>query len=73
MKYAVEICGWEEKRNLGKIMLDYVRWIFNIEFCILICDNERISYEQIKDRLGKAVRYERRIKKRREDDLLWCC
>jgi len=33
MEYGVEIWGWEERGSLEKIMLDYVRWIFNIEFC----------------------------------------
>jgi len=31
--YGAEIWGWEERGSLEKIMLDYVRWIFNIEFC----------------------------------------
>jgi len=30
-EYGVEIWGWEEE--LEKIMYDYVRWIFGLEFC----------------------------------------
>jgi len=33
MEYGVEIWGWEEKSDLEKIMFDYVRWLFGIEFC----------------------------------------
>jgi len=33
MEYGVEIWGWEEKTDLEKIMYDYVRWIFGLEFC----------------------------------------
>lgn len=31
--YGVKIWGWEEKGDLEKIMLDYVRWIFRIDLC----------------------------------------
>lgn len=27
------IWGWEEKKDLEKIMLDYVRWLFKLDFC----------------------------------------
>jgi len=30
ISYGVEICDWEE---LEKIMMDYVRWMFKIDFC----------------------------------------
>jgi len=33
IEYGVEIWGWEEKPELEKIMFDYVRWMFGIEFC----------------------------------------
>jgi len=29
MAYRVELWGWEEKGELEKIILDYIRWIFN--------------------------------------------
>ncbi|XP_024875876.1 uncharacterized protein LOC112457185, partial [Temnothorax curvispinosus] len=35
MAYGVEIWGWEEKVELEKIMMDYIRWIFSIDFCTL--------------------------------------
>lgn len=34
MSYGVEIWGWEEKKELEKVMLDNVRWIFRLDFCI---------------------------------------
>lgn len=37
MGYGMEIWGWEERGSLEEIMLDYVRWIFNIEFCTPRC------------------------------------
>lgn len=33
MTYGTEIWGWVERDNLEKVMLDYVRWIFNLDFC----------------------------------------
>ncbi|XP_029676802.1 uncharacterized protein LOC115243745 [Formica exsecta] len=33
MSYGVEIWGWEEKKELERVMLDYVRWLFRLEFC----------------------------------------
>lgn len=33
MEYGVKIWGWEEKKELEKIMLDYTRWLFNLDFC----------------------------------------
>lgn len=35
ISYAVELWGWKEKKELEKIMLDYVRWFFNLDFCTL--------------------------------------
>jgi len=29
----VKIWGWEEIEELEKMMLDYIRWIFNLNFC----------------------------------------
>jgi len=32
MAYGVELWGWVEKGKLEKIMLDYIRWIFKLDF-----------------------------------------
>jgi len=29
----MEIWGWEEKEELEKVMMDYVRWLFGLDFC----------------------------------------
>ncbi|KYN24322.1 hypothetical protein ALC57_04060 [Trachymyrmex cornetzi] len=75
MGYGVEIWGWEERGSLERIMLDYTRWIFNIEFCTpryvimreLAMDKLRIGWGI------RAMRYERRIGTRKEDGLLRSC
>jgi len=33
MEYGVELWGWQERKELEKIMLDYIRWIFKLDFC----------------------------------------
>lgn len=33
MTYGVEIWGWEEEKELERIMMDYVRWLFRLDFC----------------------------------------
>lgn len=32
MEYEVEIWSWKEKEMLEKLMMDYVRWIFKLDF-----------------------------------------
>lgn len=33
IEYGVELWGWEERKGLGKIMMDYTRWVFKLDFC----------------------------------------
>lgn len=33
MSYGAELWGWEERKELEKVMLDYVRWVFKLDFC----------------------------------------
>lgn len=69
MSYGVEIWGWKERKELEKVMLDYVRWIFNLEFCTpryliykeLGLDKLRISWGI------RARRFEEKIKNLKED------
>ncbi|XP_071580229.1 uncharacterized protein [Temnothorax nylanderi] len=63
MAYGVEIWGWEEKKELEKIMMDYIRWIFAIDFCT---PRYVISRELGMDKLMvgwgiRAMKYEERI------------
>lgn len=30
----VEIWEWEEKETLEKVMIDYVKWMFRLDFCM---------------------------------------
>jgi len=29
----VELWEWEERAELEKIMVDYIRWLFGLDFC----------------------------------------
>jgi len=66
ISYGVEIWGWEEREELEKIMLDYVRWLFRIDFCT----PRYIIYKELgmeKLRIGwsiRALRFEERCRTR---------
>lgn len=63
MSYGVEIWGWEEKKELERIMLDYVRWIFRLDFCTpryLMTRELRLNKLRIEWGL-RAVKYEEKI------------
>ncbi|KYQ58106.1 hypothetical protein ALC60_02913 [Trachymyrmex zeteki] len=56
--------GWEEKVELEKVMLDYVRWIFRLDFCppryIIM---RELTMEKMRVGWGiRARRFEQRIK-----------
>jgi len=64
MEYGVEIWGWEEKIELERVMYDYIRWMFGLDFCT---SRYLISRElgMLKLRVAwglRAKRYEKRIK-----------
>lgn len=65
MAYGVEIWGWEEKESLEKVMMDYTRWLFGLEFCTpRYMITKELSMEKLKIGWGlRARRYEERIKK----------
>lgn len=56
--------GWEEKKELEKVMLDYVRWAFRLDFCTpryLIM--REIGLKKQKIRWGiRAKRFEEKVK-----------
>jgi len=33
ISYGVELWGWVEREEVEKIMMDYVRWIFRLDYC----------------------------------------
>lgn len=65
MAYGVKIWRWEERRELEKIMLDYVRWVFRLDFCtpkyIIL---RELGIEKL--RVGCGVRARKFEKKMRE-------
>lgn len=73
MAYGVEI--WVEREELEKIMLDYVRQIFNLEFCT---SSYLITRELVTDKLRvgwgiKARRNEEKIKRGKAGKIAeWC-
>jgi hypothetical protein len=75
MEYGVEIWGWEEKKDLEKIMFDYVRWVYRIDFCtpryIIL---KELGLEKMKIRWGiRAVRFEEKIRKKDENSIIRKC
>jgi len=64
LNYGVELWGWEERVELEKIMMDYIRWLFGLDFCTprYIISRE-IGMEKL--RLGWGIRakwFEERIR-----------
>jgi len=35
MAYGIEIWNLEEKEELKKVMMDYIRWMFSLDFCTI--------------------------------------
>lgn len=73
--YGVEIWGWEEKKELEKIMIDYIRWIFNLNFCTpRYIVRRELSIEKLKIRWGiRTRRYEEKIKRMEEERWVKSC
>jgi len=75
MAYGVEIWGWEEKANLEKVMLDYIRWMFRLDFCT---PRYLITRELYMDKLRigwgiRARRYELKVKGGKAGEIAkWC-
>ncbi|XP_032673718.1 uncharacterized protein LOC116845308 [Odontomachus brunneus] len=72
MSYGVEVWGWEEKEKLERIMMDYVRWIFRLDFCtpryIIMYE---LGMEKLKIGWGiRAKRYEEKIRNSSEERLI---
>lgn len=64
MEYGVEIWGWSERKELEKIMLDYVRWVFRLDFCTprYIITRE-LGLDRLRIRWGiRARKYEEKIR-----------
>lgn len=75
MQYGVEIWGWEEKKELEKVMFDYVRWIFKLDFCTprYIISRE-LGMDKLKIGWGlRARKYEERITEIKEENIIREC
>jgi len=64
ISYGVELWGWEERAELEKIMLDYIRWIFRLDFSTpRYIMNRELGLEKLKIGWGmRAMRFEERIR-----------
>jgi len=59
---------WEEKEELEKIMMDYIRWMFNLDFCTRYLIMKELLMDKL--RVGiRAKRFERKIKSGRVGNL----
>jgi len=75
MTYGVELWGWEEKKELEKILYDYVRWTYRLDFCTprYIMARE-LGIENHKIEWGiRAMRHEERMRKKKEEELAKKC
>lgn len=63
MLYGAEIQRWKERKELEKIMLDYLRWIYKLEFCTpryLI--TSKLGLKKLKVQWGIRARKEKKTK-----------
>lgn len=51
MVYGAEIWGWTEQRELEKIMLDYVRWVFRFLYATVYPEN-KARVREVKSTVG---------------------
>lgn len=75
MSYGAEIWEWEERKGLEKVMMDYIRWIFNLDFCTpRYLMSKELSIEKLKVRWGiNAIMFEERIKNLKEKSWVKRC
>jgi len=74
ISYGVELWGGKKKKELEKIMMDYVRWIFRLDYCT---SRYVITWELGMDKLKigwgiRVKRFEEKIKNR-EGNLVELC
>lgn len=66
ISYGVELQGWGERKELEKIMQDYIKWMFRLDLCTGFCTKHLITKELGMDKLkiGQGIRvrkYEKKI------------
>jgi len=74
ISYGVEVWGWIERKKLEKIMMDYVRWMFRLDYCTpRYVITREIGMDKLK--IGweiRAKRFEERIRNREESIVEQC-
>lgn len=70
MTYGIEIWGEGREKRIGKVMLDYVRWLFKLDFCTQkYIVTRKLGIDKLKIRWDLRVRrYEEKIKEMEEDE-----
>lgn len=67
--------GWEEKKELENIQLDYVRWVLGLDFCTLrYIIYKEIELEKMKIRWGlRAWNFEEKVRDSEESRITKIC
>ena len=75
MAYGVEIWGWEERKELEKILLDYMRWMFKLDFCTpRYLVTRELGLGKLRVEWGiRARRYEEKIEEMGEERWVKMC
>lgn len=75
LSYGVEIWGWAEKKELEKIMLDYVRWVYRLDFCTpRYLMSRELGLKKLRIGWGlRAMKFEEKIRAEKEDRWLNKC
>lgn len=75
MEYGAEIWGWSEKKELEKVMLDYIGWVYRLDFCtpryVIL---KELKLEKLKiDWELRAMRYKKRSRESKDKNLIRLC
>lgn len=75
IEYGAEIWGWSEIKELEKVMLDYIRWVYRLDFCtpryVIL---KELKLEKLKIDWGlRATRYEKRSRESKDKNLIRLC
>ncbi|CAB0038897.1 unnamed protein product [Trichogramma brassicae] len=72
MSYGAELWGWNERKELEKVQMDYVRWVLRLDFCtpgyIIVRETGRRKMHN--DWIRRAVIFERKCADAEEGRLI---
>lgn len=68
----VLLWGWEERKELEKVMIDYIRWLCNLDFCTpRYVITRKLVMDKLKIKWGiRLIRYKKRILGYKEERLV---